>query len=113
MCIGLPQLPGSAPYGMAKAGVGSLTRGLALELADDRINMNYVAPGLIQAPMTQERLDDPGKAEQAFERIPWHRAGQPDEIARVVLILASDDGDYVAGQKWVMDGGLTTNWGGA
>ena len=105
--------PESAPYGMTKAGLGSLTRSLSREVAEDRINVNNVAPGLIQTPMTQERLDDPKKAEQSFERIPWHRAGQPEEIARVVLFLASDDGDYVTGQTWVMDGGLTMNWGGA
>ncbi len=105
--------PGSAPYGMAKAGIGSLTRSLSRELAEDRINVNNVAPGLIQTPMTQEALDDPEKAKTSMEAIPWHRPGQPEEIARVVLFLASDDGDYVTGQTWVMDGGLTMNWGGA
>ena len=105
--------PGSAPYGMAKAGIGSLTRSLARELAEDRINVNNVAPGLIQTPMTEETLDDPEKSRKSMENIPWHRPGQPEEIARVVLFLASDDGDYVTGQTWVMDGGLTMNWGGA
>lgn len=105
--------PGSAPYGMAKAGLGSLTRSLSRELAEDRINVNNVAPGLIQTPMTQETLDDPKKAEKSMQSIPWHRPGQPEEIARVVLFLACDDGDYVTGQTWVMDGGLTMNWGGA
>jgi glucose 1-dehydrogenase len=105
--------PGSAPYGMAKAGIGSLTRSLSRELAEDRINVNNVAPGLIQTPMTQETLDDAQKARKSMDAIPWHRPGQPEEIARVVLFLASDDGDYVTGQTWVMDGGLTMNWGGA
>ncbi|RKK03725.1 SDR family oxidoreductase [Pseudoroseomonas wenyumeiae] len=105
--------PGSAPYGMAKAGIGSLTRSLAVEVAEDKINVNNIAPGLIQTPMTQERLDDPEKREASFKEIPWHRAGQPEEIARLALFLASDDGDYVTGQTWTMDGGLTMNWGGA
>jgi glucose 1-dehydrogenase len=105
--------PGSAPYGMAKAGIGSLTRSLARELAEDRINVNNVAPGLIETPMTQETLANPKKAEASMQAIPWHRPGQPEEIARVVLFLASDDGDYVTGQTWTMDGGLTMNWGGA
>lgn len=105
--------PGSVPYGMAKAGIGSLTRSLAVELAEDRINVNNVAPGLIETPMTQERVDDPEKRDASFEQIPWHRAGQPEEIARVTLFLACDDGDYVTGQTWTMDGGLTMNWGGA
>ncbi|MGN6316098.1 SDR family NAD(P)-dependent oxidoreductase [Trinickia sp.] len=105
--------PESAPYGMAKAGVGSLTRSLSREVADARINVNNIAPGLIETPMTQPRLDDPAKREQSFKTIPWHRAGQPREIARLALFLASDDGDYVTGQTWTIDGGLSMQWGGA
>ncbi|MEA1832331.1 SDR family oxidoreductase [Methylobacterium durans] len=105
--------PESAPYGMSKAGVGSLTRSLARELAEDRINVNNIAPGLIQTPMTQQRFEQPEKIEASLKKIPWHRAGQPDEIAKVALFLASDDADYVTGQTWVVDGGLTMQWGGA
>jgi len=103
----------SAPYGMSKAGLGSLTRSLAVELAPLRINVNNIAPGLIQTPMTQERLDDPEKRDASFKEIPWHRAGQPEEIAGLAVFLASDAADYVTGQTWTMDGGLTMNWGGA
>ncbi|MEM5291393.1 SDR family NAD(P)-dependent oxidoreductase [Paraburkholderia sabiae] len=105
--------PESAPYGMAKAGLGSLTRSLSREVAEDRINVNNIAPGLIQTPMTQGRLDDPEAREQSLSRIPWHRAGQPEEIARLALFLASDYGDYVTGQTWTIDGGLSMQWGGA
>ncbi|ACC73870.1 SDR family oxidoreductase [Paraburkholderia phymatum] len=105
--------PDSAPYGMAKAGLGSLTRSLSREVAEDRINVNNIAPGLIQTPMTQKRLDDPEGREKSMSRIPWHRAGQPEEIARLALFLASDDGDYVTGQTWTIDGGLSMQWGGA
>ncbi len=103
----------SAPYGMSKAGLGSFTRSLSVELAELKINVNGIAPGLIQTPMTQKRLDDPKAREASMKEIPWHRAGQPEEIARLALFLASDEGDYVTGQTWVMDGGLTMNWGGA
>lgn len=103
----------SAPYGMSKAGLGSMTRSLAVELAEQKINVNNIAPGLIQTPMTQERLDDPEKRDASMREIPWHRPGQPIEIARLALFLASDYGDYVTGQTWTMDGGLTMNWGGA
>lgn len=105
--------PGSAPYGMSKAGVGSLCRSLSRELAEDRINVNNVAPGLIETPMTSDRFHDPDKLEQSLERIPWHRAGQPDDIAKAILYLASDDADYVTGHTLVVDGGLTMQWGGA
>ncbi len=105
--------PESASYGMAKAGLGSLARSLSRELAKDRINVNNIAPGLIETPMTQDRVDDPEALEKSLQSIPWGRVGQPEEIARVALFLASDDGDYVTGQTWTMDGGLTMNWGGA
>ena len=105
--------PGSAPYGMAKAGVNSLVRSLSVEAAPDKINVNAVAPGLIATPMTQKRLDDPAAREKSMEAIPWHRPGEPKEIAGLALFLASDSADYVTGQTWVMDGGLTMHWGGA
>ncbi|WP_309768782.1 MULTISPECIES: 3-oxoacyl-ACP reductase family protein [unclassified Caballeronia] len=105
--------PESAPYGMAKAALGSLSRSLSREVAEDRINVNNIAPGLIQTPMTQKRLDDPDAREKSMSVIPWHRPGQPEEIARVALFLASDDGDYVTGQTWTIDGGLSMQWGGA
>jgi glucose 1-dehydrogenase len=60
---------------MSKAGVGSLCRSLARELAEDRINVNNVAPGLIETPMTADRFENPDKLAQSLERIPWHRAG--------------------------------------
>ncbi len=104
---------GSAPYGMSKAGLGSLARSLSVELAEHRINVNNVAPGLIETPMTAERVEDREKLEKSLKEIPWGRVGQPEEIARVALFLAADSGDYVTGQTWTMDGGLTMNWGGA
>ena len=105
--------PESAPYGMAKAGLGSLCRSLSREVAPHRITVNNVAPGMIQTAMTQARIDDPAAREKSFAAIPLHRAGQPEEVAKVALFLASDDADYVTGQTWVIDGGLTMNWGGA
>jgi glucose 1-dehydrogenase len=105
--------PGSAPYGMAKAGVNSLVRSLSREVAERRINVNAIAPGLIATPMTQDQLDDPEKRAESMKAIPWSRPGRPEEIAGLALFLASDAADYVTGQTWTMDGGLTMNWGGA
>jgi glucose 1-dehydrogenase len=105
--------PGSAPYGMAKAGLNSLVRSLSREVAEDRINVNAIAPGLIATPMTQKRLDDPAAREKSMQAIPWGRPGRPEEIAGLAVFLVSDDADYVTGQTFVMDGGLTMNWGGA
>jgi glucose 1-dehydrogenase len=105
--------PDSAPYGMAKAGINSLVRSLSREIAPDRINVNAIAPGLIATPMTQKRLDDPEEREKSMQAIPWGRPGRPEEIAGLAVFLASDAADYVTGQTFVMDGGLTMNWGGA
>ena len=98
---------------MAKAGVNSSVRSLSREWAEDKVNVNAIAPGLIATPMTQKRLDDPEQREQSMQNIPWRRPGRPEEIAALAVFLASDDADYVTGQTWVMDGGLTMNWGGA
>jgi glucose 1-dehydrogenase len=103
--------PGNTAYGAAKGGLLTLTRSLALELAEMRINVNAVAPGLIRTPMTMQRTDDPEKRKEEMPRIPWHRPGEPWEVARLVLYLVSDDADYVTGQSFTIDGGLEMNWG--
>ena len=82
-------------------------------MAGDRINVNNVAPGLIETPMTASRFEDPAKLETSLERIPWHRAGQPEDIAHAIHYLVSDAADYVTGHTLVVDGGLTMQWGGA
>lgn len=105
--------PERAPYGMSKAGLGSLCRSLSRELAEDRINVNNVAPGLIETPMTADRFERSEVLDQSLERIPWHRAGQPEEIAQAIVYLASDAAAYVTGHTLVVDGGLTMQWGGA
>ncbi|TNC71658.1 SDR family oxidoreductase [Rubellimicrobium roseum] len=103
--------PGGAAYGAAKGGLLTFTRSLALELAPQRINVNAVAPGLIRTPMTAERTEDPEAMKEELPRIPWNRPGEPWEVARLALYLASPDADYVTGQSFTIDGGLEMNWG--
>lgn len=103
--------PGAAAYGAAKGGLLTFTRSLALELAPLRINVNAVAPGLIRTAMTAERTEDPEAMAEELPRIPWNRPGEPREVARLALYLASDDADYVTGQSFTIDGGLEMNWG--
>lgn len=85
---------------MAKAGVNSLVRSLSREWAEDTVDVNAIAPGPIETPMTQERLDDPDLRERSMQNIPWRRLGRPEEIAALAVFLASDDADSVTGQTW-------------
>lgn len=103
--------PGAAAYGAAKGGLLTLTRSLCLELAPDRINVNAIAPGMIVTPMTAERANDPETRAREIPNIPWRRPGEPWEVARLAVYLASDEADYVTGQSFTIDGGLTMNWG--
>jgi glucose 1-dehydrogenase len=63
--------------------------------------------------MTADRFEKTEVLDQSLERIPFHRAGQPEEIAKAILYLASGASDYVTGHTLVVDGGLTMQWGGA
>ncbi|HET9149037.1 MAG TPA: glucose 1-dehydrogenase [Alphaproteobacteria bacterium] len=103
--------PGNAAYGAAKGGLLTFTRSLALELAPLGINVNAISPGLVRTPMTEKRTDDPEARRRELPNIPLHRPGEPWEIARLALYLASADSDYVTGQSFTIDGGLEMNWG--
>ena len=103
--------PGDVAYGAAKGALLTLTRTLALELAPLGINVNAIAPGLIHTPMTAERVEDPEAMERELPNIPLGRPGEPREVARLALYLASAEADYVTGQSFTIDGGLEMNWG--
>ena len=95
-------------YSSAKAGVVGLVRGLAVELARDGIRVNGIAPGYIRTAqlLSKEHSFGPEAAEKAGEFIPMGRIGEPEEIADVVLFLASNAARYMTGQTVVVDGGL-------
>ena len=102
---------GAAAYDASKGGLRNLSTTLALELAPLKINVNNIAPGMVLTPMNQEAIDDPGLLTQSVAHIPWKRAAEPEEIARLAVYLASGDADYVTGATFVIDGGLTLNLG--
>ena len=102
---------GAAGYDCSKGALRNLTRTLALELAPDRINVNNIAPGMVLTPMNQKAIDEPKVLEQQVQSIPWKRAAQPEEVAKLALYLASEDADYATGQTYVLDGGLMMNVG--
>ena len=91
--------PGFALYAAAKAALGMLTRGLALELAGDGIRVNAVAPGAIRVARNVE-------ADSLSPEIPLGRPGEPEEVAAVVAFLASDESRDVTGASYLVDGGM-------
>jgi glucose 1-dehydrogenase len=102
---------GAAGYDVAKGGLRNLTRTLCLEVAPDHINVNNIAPGMVLTPFNQNAIDDPKVREQQVQSIPWKRAAEPWEIAKLAVYLASEDADYVTGQTFTIDGGLSMNTG--
>lgn len=97
---------GAADYDCSKGALRNLTRTLALELAEEGITANNIAPGMVLTPFNQEAVDDPEAREEQTASIPMKRAAEPEEIARLAVFLASSDADYVTGSSYVMDGGL-------
>jgi len=98
-------LPGRTHYAPSKRGVEALTRNMAAELAIHNIRVNCINPGLIATDMTRWVLDDPQILPVVLEKIALHRAGQPEEIAKVAAFLLSDDASYLTGQCIYVDGG--------
>ena len=102
---------GNADYNASKGGLKNFSRSLALELAEKGIRVNNIAPGMILTPMNQEAMDDEQKRREQEQHIPIKRAGKPEDIAGVAVLLASEDSSYVTGATFVVDGGLMINLG--
>lgn len=96
---------GLAHYCASKGGLGMLTKVIALELAPYKINVNAVAPGIIETPLTASSLGDPERRQALMRRVPWKRVGQPEDIANAVIFLASDQADFITGTTLFVDGG--------
>lgn len=96
---------GSSHYAAAKSGIFGLAKGLARELAPEGIRVNAVAPGPIDNDFTKGKMTDEDKARIA-KNIPMGRLGTPEEVAKVILFLASDLSSYVTGVVLDVNGGL-------
>jgi NAD(P)-dependent dehydrogenase (short-subunit alcohol dehydrogenase family) len=94
-------------YSMTKAAIINLTQTLAMELADDNIRVNAIAPGLIQTKFARAIWENETLAQEIVGRTPLKRLGQPDDIAGLAVYLASPAAGFVTGQTFVVDGGVT------
>jgi NAD(P)-dependent dehydrogenase (short-subunit alcohol dehydrogenase family) len=109
---GLRSGAGGAAYSASKAGVISLVQSAAQQLSGSGIRVNAICPGLIETGMTRpiyELARAAGKEERLGELNPLQRGGEPEEIARAALFLASEDSSYVNGTALVVDGGLSSS----
>ena len=99
----------SSAYCASKGAIINLTRELALELAQYKINVNAIGPGVIETDMTKDLLKDKAIKETLLANIPLNRIGKPEDIANAALFLASDNSDYITGITLFVDGGWLTH----
>jgi len=92
-------------YSMTKAALIMMTESYALELGPSGVRVNAIAPGMIQTVLSEYYWKDETKLKQILEDQPIKHLGQPDEIAELAVLLASDRGSYITGQTMVADGG--------
>ncbi|KOP82104.1 3-oxoacyl-[acyl-carrier-protein] reductase [Cytobacillus solani] len=102
--VGVSGNPGQANYVAAKSGVIGLTKTTAKELSSRGITVNAIAPGFITTDMTDKLTED--VKDQMLKQIPLARFGEPEDIANVVVFLASEDSKYMTGQTLHVDGGM-------
>jgi NAD(P)-dependent dehydrogenase (short-subunit alcohol dehydrogenase family) len=108
---GMVATPGRCAYTASKGGALMFTKSLAVDYAGQGIRANAVCPGFVQTPMTQWRLDDPELRKDVLGSIPIGRTAQPEDIAEVVAVLASERLAYMTGHALVVDGGWTASLG--
>lgn len=101
---------GAADYDSSKGAERELTKTLALELAPLCINVNEIQPGMVLTPMNERDIKNPDLMKKDVATIPWKRAAQPEEVARLAVYLASEESDYVTGATFRIDGGLVLNF---
>ena len=96
--------PGQANYTASKSGMIAMYKSLALEVAQRNININLIAPGFIESPMTSKLAEN--QKNTIMDKIPMKRFGSPDDVANLALFLTSDYASYITGQTFHVNGGM-------
>ena len=104
---GLIGTPHTIAYTASKSKVRGMTKSAAIELAAYNIRVNSIHPGFIDTPMTKPTPETAADHAAAAAATPAKRSGKPDEVANVVLMLASDESRFSTGAEFVIDGGMT------
>jgi NAD(P)-dependent dehydrogenase (short-subunit alcohol dehydrogenase family) len=102
--VGIPYLPA---YAASKGALDALTRAIAIDYAKDGVRCNVVNPGLIATPMAAPLMANPEQLNPILDHYPIRRPGKPEEVADMVLYLASDEAMWVTGGTFTIDGGMT------
>ncbi|NUN67423.1 SDR family oxidoreductase (plasmid) [Pseudanabaena biceps] len=98
---------GHVNYATSKGGIDMMMKSIAQELAPQKIRVNSIAPGAIKTPINKDAWSTPEAEAKLLKLIPSGRVGEPDDIGKAVVWLASDDSDYVNGETLFVDGGMT------
>jgi len=98
---------GHVNYAASKGGVMLMMKSLAQEVAPHRIRVNSIAPGAVRTPINRDAWSTPEALDALLRLIPYKRIGEPEDIARAAVWLASDEADYVNGISLFVDGGMT------
>ena len=107
---GLVGMSFAAGYVASKFAVRGMTKAAALELGSENIRVNSIHPGGVNTPMLTGLQSEPQEQGAGFSRVPLGRVGEPEEVARLALYLASDDSSYSTGSEFIIDGGLTAGF---
>ncbi|MGQ0694008.1 MAG: SDR family NAD(P)-dependent oxidoreductase [Nitrospiraceae bacterium] len=102
-------IPMTAAYSASKGGMDALTRCVAMDYAQQQIRCNSVCPGLVDTPMASGLINNPEALTQIMTAYPLGRYGTPDEVAKLILYLASDESAWVTGSIFPIDGGMTAH----
>jgi glucose 1-dehydrogenase len=98
---------GHVNYAASKGGVMLMMKSIAQEVAPHRIRVNSISPGAIRTPINREAWETPEAYAELLKLIPYKRIGEPEDIARAAVWLASDEADYLTGTSLYVDGGMT------